>query len=158
MICSLTALKNKLWKNIFLKYMKRERNRSNVTFVTKVFLKKAICQNTLLLSTILTNRSNVIFVTKFFCKEQFKETYCWWSWKEEKIWMPLCNQKISLQKNLRKHSSEIHEVKKPLKCDICDYCFCQNGSLKIHMLPVHDENKTFKCELVITVLLQGQFD
>ena len=67
--------------------------------------------------------------------------------------MPLCNQKISLQKNLRKHSSEIHEVKKPLKCDICDYCFCQNGSLKIHMLPVHDENKTFKCELVITALL-----
>ena len=67
--------------------------------------------------------------------------------------MPLCNQKISLQKNLRKHSSEIHEVKKPLKCDICDHCFSQNGSLKIHMLPAHDENKTFKCELVITALL-----
>ena len=67
--------------------------------------------------------------------------------------MSLCNQKISLQKNLRKHSSEIHEVKKPLKCDICDHCFSQNGSLKIHMLPVHDENKTFKCELVITALL-----
>ena len=65
----------------------------------------------------------------------------------------LCNQKISLQKNLRKHSSEIHEVKKPLKCDICDHCFSQNGSLKIQMLPVHDENKTFKCELVITALL-----
>ena len=61
--------------------------------------------------------------------------------------MSLCNQKISLQKNLRKHSSEIHEVKKPLKCDICDHC------LKIHMLPVRDENKTFKCELVITALL-----
>ena len=51
------------------------------------------------------------------------------------------------------HSSEIHQVKKPLKCDICDHCFSQNGSLKIHMLPVHDENKTFKCELVITALL-----
>ena len=65
-----------------------------------------------------------------------------------KIWMSLCNQNISLQKSLRKHSSEIHEVKKPLKCDICDHC------LKIHMLPVRDENKTFKCELVITALLK----
>ena len=97
-ICSLTALKSKLWKNIFSKNMKRERNHSNVTFVTKVFLKRAICQNTLLLSTILTTHSNVIFVTKFFCKEQFKETYCWHSWKEEKMWMSLCNQKISLRK------------------------------------------------------------
>ena len=67
--------------------------------------------------------------------------------------MSFCNQKISLQKNLRMHSSEIHQVKKPLKCDICDHCFSQNGSLKIQMLPVHDENKTFKCELVITALL-----
>ena len=54
---------------------------------------------------------------------------------------------------MRKHSSEVHEGKKPLKCDICDHCFSQNGSLKIQMLPVHDENKTFKCELVITALL-----
>ena len=69
------------------------------------------------------------------------------------MWMSLCNQNISLKKILRKHSSEIHEVKKPLKCDICDHCFSQNGSLKIHILPVHDENKTFKCELVITALL-----
>ena len=91
---ALTALKSKLWKNIFSKNMKRESNHSNVTFVTKVFLKRAICQNTLLLSTILTTHSNVIFVTKFFCKEQFKETYCWYSWKEEKMWMSLCNQKI----------------------------------------------------------------
>ena len=94
----------------------------------------------------------MIFVTKIFCKEQFKETYYWWSWKEEKFWIPLSNQKISLQKNLRKHSSEIHEVS--LKCDICDHCFSQNGCLKIHKLPVHDENKTFKCELVITALLK----
>ena len=43
------------------------------------FFKLAICQNTLLLSMILTNHSSVIFVTKFFCKEQFKETYCWCS-------------------------------------------------------------------------------
>ena len=154
--------------------MKRERNHSNVTFVTKVLLKRAICQNTLLLSTILTNRSNVIFVTKFFCKEQFKETYCWCSWKEEKNWMSLCNQKISLQKNLRKHSSEIHEVKKPLKCDICDHCFLKmavwkytcyqsmmkikhsnvnlwlqfsyKGSLTKHIASVHNAKKSFKCD------------
>ena len=73
------------------------------------FFKRAICQNTLLLSMILTNHSSVIFVTKFFCKEQFKETYCWYSWKEEKMWMSFCSQKISLNKNLRKHSSEVHE-------------------------------------------------
>ena len=65
------------------------------------FFKRAICQNTLLLSMILTNHSSVIFVTKFFCKEQFKETYCWCSWKEEKIWMSLCNQNISLKKPLK---------------------------------------------------------
>ena len=132
--------------------MKRESNHSNVTFVTKVFLKRAICQNTLLLSTILTTHSNVIFVTKFFCKDQFKETYCWYSWKEEKMWMSLWNQKISLKKNLRKHSSEVHEGKKSLKCDICDHIFSQNGSLKRHMLPVHVGYKTFKCEFVITAL------
>ena len=43
------------------------------------FFKRAIYQNTLLLSMILTSHSSVIFVTKFFCKEQFKETYCWCS-------------------------------------------------------------------------------
>ena len=72
--------------------------------------------------------------------------------KGRKIWMSLCNQKISLMKNLRKHSSEVHEWKKPLKCYICDHIFSQNGSLKRHMLPVHDGYKTFKCELVITAL------
>ena len=55
---------------------------------------------------------------------------------------------------MKEHISEIHEEgKKPFKCDICDHCFSQNGSLKIHMLPVHDEKKPFKCELVITALL-----
>ena len=78
----------------------------------------------------------MIFVTKISCKEQFKETCFWWFWKEEKFWIPLSNQKISLQKNLRMHSSEIHQVKKPLKCDICDHIFSQNGSLKRHMLPL----------------------
>ena len=149
MICSLTALKNKLWKNIFLKYMKRERNRSNVTFVTKVFLKKAICQNTLLLSTILTNCSNVIFVTKFFCKEQFKETYCWWSWKEEKIWMPLCNQKISLQKNLRKHSSEIHENRTYMWTR--DYSSYKGSSTK-HIASVHNAKRNHSNVTFVTTV------
>ena len=49
-------------------------------------------------------------------------------------------------------SPEVHEGKKPLKCDICDHIFSQNGSLKRHMLPVHDGYKTFKCEFVITAL------
>ena len=65
--------------------MKRERNCSNVIFVTKVFLKRAICQNTLLLSMILTNHSNVIAVTKF-----------------------------SVKSNLKRHSDGVHERKKNL--------------------------------------------
>ena len=45
-------------------------------------------------------------------------------------------KKIPLKENLRKHSSEVHEGEKPLKCDICDHIFSQNGSLKRHMLPL----------------------
>ena len=46
-------------------------------------------------------------------------------------------------------STEVHEVKKPLKCGSCDHNFSQNGSLKIHILSVSDGNKTFKCDNVV---------
>ena len=71
--------------------------------------------------TMLQNHSNVTFVTKFFYKEQFKDPYRWCLWKDKKSCWHLCNQKISLKQNLRRHSSEVHGGKKPLKCDNCDH-------------------------------------
>ena len=141
-------------------------------FVTKVFLERAICQNKLLLSMILTNHSNVIFVSKFFSREQFKETYVCDHERKKKIWMSLCNQKISPQKNLRKHISEIHEnrtfmwtrdyssykgsstkhiasvhnAKKSFKCDICDPSFYK----KKHIVKVHESKKPFTCNLLMS--------
>ena len=84
----MTAPRSKLWKNIFTKYMKsREKKPSNVTFVTKV------------------------------TKGQFKGTHCWDSWREENIWCHLCKHSCSQKQTLRKYISEVHELKKPLKCD-----------------------------------------
>ena len=82
----------------------------------------------------------------FSVKSNLKR-HSWCSWKEEKIWMFLCNQKISLKKNLRKHSSEVHEGKKPLKCDICDYSSSQKSGINKHVESVHEGRKAFKCDI-----------
>ena len=43
-----------------------------------------------------------------------------------------------------------HEVKKPFKCEVCDYSYSQKGELKKHVVPVHESvhegKKTFLCE------------
>jgi hypothetical protein len=79
----------------------------------KFFLKRAIWQNTLLLSRILTNHSNVIFVTTLVVLQK--------GWSEKKHWLVrfmkvrnlshviyLCNQSYSQKENLRRHISAIH--------------------------------------------------
>ena len=102
--------------------MRRERNHSNVTYGTKVLLKRAICQNTLLLSTILTNHSNVISVTTVFPKKS----------------------------NLKKHIGKVHEIKKHFTCNQ-SYLQKESSLksyLKRHILLVHDEKtKLFKCSI-----------
>ena len=110
--------------------MRRERNHSNVTYGTKVLLKRAICQNTLLLSTILTNHSNVISVTTVFPKKS----------------------------NLKKHIGKVHESKKPCTCNLLKQpkLFKKgkllktyfSNSLKRHILSVTDgRTQLFKCSI-----------
>ena len=54
---------------------------------------------------------------QFFWEGQFKDTHCWDSWREENIWCHLCKHSCSQKQTLRKYISEVHELKKPLKCD-----------------------------------------
>ena len=98
LICSLTAPKSKLWKNIFLKYMKRGRNRSNVTFVTKVFSQKG----NLTKHTASVQDSN----KSFKCD--------------------ICDHNFSQKANLKIHIAEIHEGKKVFECHLCKHSCTQN--------------------------------
>ena len=42
---------------------------------------------------------------------------------------------------LKTHVSSVHEVEKPFKCDMCDYCCSRKSSLKRHIASVHDPLK-----------------
>ena len=124
-----------------------------MVFVTKVSLKVAIWQHTLLQFTKVQNHSNVTFVTKFFCKEQFKEMLVFMKGKN---WESIA-QKFMKE---RSHSNltfvttfflkmavfkiqilSVHDSNKTFKCEICDYSCSYNGSLSKHFASVHNAKK-----------------
>ena len=39
----------------------------------------------------------------------------------------------------------VHDNRKTIKCDICDYTFSLMGTLKRHITSVHEKKKSFKC-------------
>ena len=52
-----------------------------------------------------------------------------------------------------KHISEVHEVKKPLKCGICDQSFSKMGNLTTHIASVHNGKTSFKCDICDQIFL-----
>ena len=65
----------------------------------------------------------------------------------------ISNEAKSLFKDSEKYSvdvweksrSDIHEEKKPYKCQKCDFVFSSAGNLKLHISAVHEKKKSFKC-------------
>ena len=52
-----------------------------------------------------------------------------------------------IESNLKAHVASVHEGKKPLKCDSCDYKSFPKTDLNRHIVSVHEGNKPFKCEI-----------
>ena len=42
--------------------------------------------------------------------------------------------------------ASVHDEKKNMKCDFCDYTCFQLGNLKRHVASIHDGNKEFHCD------------
>ena len=47
---------------------------------------------------------------------------------------------------MRKHIASVHDGKKPLKYEICDYT-CSQKKMKKHIGSVHEGKKAFKCQI-----------
>ena len=55
---------------------------------------------------------------------------------------------------MNKHVASVHVVKKPFKCDICDYRCSLKGNMKSHVSTVHEGKKAFKCDICMHSCLQ----
>ena len=45
------------------------------------------------------------------------------------------------KRNMNTHFASVHEVKKPFKCDICDYCCSKKHKMKQHVEKRRNEEK-----------------
>ena len=54
---------------------------------------------------------------------------------------------IEILVTMRIHISEVHEVKKPLKCGVCDQSFSKMGNLTTHTPSVDNGTKSLKCDI-----------
>ena len=88
----------------------KERNHSNVTFVSIAVLKK--------------RNMNVHVASAHEGKKPFK--------------CAICGYRCSRNSNLKRHVASVHEENKPFKCDICDYSCSRKGKLKQHVASVHE--------------------
>ena len=68
----------------------------------------------------------------------------------------LCEEIFAIDKNLKKHITNVHNVQKNHKCDTCDKSFSQSGVLKIHIKCVHEGLKNHKCDLCDKAFSQKQ--
>ena len=48
---------------------------------------------------------------------------------------------------MKTHFASVHEEKKPINCDICDYSCSQKRILNKHVAPVHEEKKPYNCDI-----------
>ena len=58
----------------------------------------------------------------------------------------ICGKILANKEVLARHI-EIHEGKKPLKCDICDYQCSRKDYMKRHVASLHEGKKPFKCNI-----------
>ena len=58
----------------------------------------------------------------------------------------LCDFKSAAKNDLKKHVISVHEDDK-LKCKFCDYNASQIGSMNRYMSMVHEGKNSFKCEI-----------
>ena len=56
-------------------------------------------------------------------------------------------QDVYIGTSMKKHIESVHERKKPLKCDICDYSFSQKQDTNKHVASVYEGKKPFKCDI-----------
>ena len=55
---------------------------------------------------------------------------------------------------MKTHAASVHEEKKPIKCDICDYSCSVISTLKKLVVSVHEERRSqSNVTFVITVVL-----
>ena len=59
----------------------------------------------------------------------------------------ICDYCCSPKSHMNRHIASVHEGKKPFKCDICDHSFCQKRDLNRHVASIHEGKKPFKCDL-----------
>ena len=59
-----------------------------------------------------------------------------------------------LESHLNRHVAFVHEGKKLITCDFCDYTCSQKGNLNQHVASVHEGKKPFKCGIVTSAVLQ----
>ena len=48
---------------------------------------------------------------------------------------------------MKTHIESVHEIKKPFKCDICEYRCSQKNDMKRHIESVHEKKEPFKCDI-----------
>lgn len=58
----------------------------------------------------------------------------------------MCPYKCDQQAHLKRHIENVHEDKKPFKCELCDFQSSQKASLKKHVAAVHQKKKDFACD------------
>jgi hypothetical protein len=56
-------------------------------------------------------------------------------------------QDVYINISMKKHIESVHERKKPLKSDICDYSFSQKQDTNKHVASVYEGKKPFKCDI-----------
>ena len=57
----------------------------------------------------------------------------------------ICKQSFGTKSNLNKHTTAVHELKKPLDCKICGANFKRNDRLNEHISVVHEKKKPYQC-------------
>ena len=55
----------------------------------------------------------------------------------------ICDYSCSRKNHSNKHFATVHEGKEPIKCDICEYSCFQNSDMKRHAANVHEGKKPF---------------
>ena len=58
----------------------------------------------------------------------------------------ICDKVFSTMGILKNQVLSVHEKKRSLKCEVCDYSCSQKGDMKKHV-SIHENKRPFKCEI-----------
>ena len=75
--------------------------------------------------------------------------------KSQKFRCQICNTTLLSEKDLKTHTSSVHEEKKPFKCGMCKSKFSEKNSLNRHMVLMHKAEKSVvKCKVCHAVFTE----